>query len=488
MKYRSISLNGSYNYYFNLVKYNNYYKKSLEKLKQMNKKLAEAVEQYPDIYNENSRNQSYMIYKDKYTCVGAIIINPSKDGRNLQIELQLIEEKFSPKQEIIEFMEQLVESLKLYFYDKENLVINFNNNIDLSKANDKFKKLDEDSNIYIISNKNNYILIPKLVNEINTTEKELTNWGLYWRQYLKDKDLLYHFDEELINEIYNENISLEELFMKVETIIWEEIKSKKATRNITFSRNGDIFFTKLTNRFDNQINYEFFYNVMSNNFNLKISDNKRFINNTLEIDENSNYTRIKTKYLNIIDSKDNNHKTIDYTSPIIDNSSISVVIRINEQNEIEYCYIDFRTHKNDGRIKGLYALRISSQRYFDNFSLRFINRKGYKDKDFKEDIFKNDEKVFTSIIDENITIELIDELIRKIIPIVNNHANINNKQTISLKHENAISNMINEKVQAINYVKNIKGEIPLPKLQSNLEKFISENGKNKESNKMKVLK
>lgn len=87
-----------------------------------------------------------------------------------------------------------------------------------------------------------------------------------------------------------------------------------------------------------------------------------------------------------------------------------------------------------------------------------------------------------------IIIELIDELIRKVIPIVNNRAKSHKKHSISPTNETIISNLIDSEAQVINYIKQIKGEIPLPHLQENLEKFINEHDISKNYNKKRVLK
>ena len=181
--------------------------------------------------------------------------------------------------------------------------------------------------------------------------------------------------------------------------------------------------------------------------------------------------------------KKDNSKIINYTTPIIDNSSISIDMKLNSQDEIERCYIDFRTHKSNGKINGLYILRITPQKQHDKLKLKFISRKGNKQEDLKEE-----KELLSTTIEESLTLELIDELIRKIILIINNKARSYKKQSISLENENIIQNINNSQIQAINFIKQIKGEIPLPHLEEILEKFIDDNSKNKNDNKKKILK
>lgn len=491
MKYRNISLNGNKGWHYNLVKYNDEYKKYLVELRNMNEELADSVELCPKIYSELSEHQSYMIFQGEYRCVGAIKIGTSTDKKNLEIEVQLNEKHFTSQQEIIKVIEQLIESLKLYFFDKENIEINLINNIDLSKVNSyKYhqKVYDENLITYTCTNKKNNVLIPKLVEEVNRTEKYLTDWGQSWWQDIDDYELHYDFDSELISEIDKGSITLPELFSKVETLLWTSINSAKSSRSITFSRNGNVEFSKSSHYWKNGIDYEFTYNILSDNFHLKSIIRNGSKKESLDIDENSYFTNIKTNQLNVLHSKEGKRKRINYTSPVIDNSSIAIELWTDEQNEIESCYVDFRTHKNNGKINGLYALRIAPQRYYDKFSIRFISRKGDRYRDFSEEISKSDEELLSTIVDGKITIELINELIRKVIPIINNRANSYKKQSISTMNETIISNLTNSKTKAINFVKQIKGEIPLPHLQENLEKFIIEHDINKKDNKKRILK
>lgn len=482
MKYRSISLNGNKHRQYNLVKYNDDYKYYLKELRKMNKSLADLIEICPKIYSELSEHQSYMIFEGIYACVGAINIETSTDEKNLEIEVELNEKHFDSQGKIIMVIEQLIESLKLYFFDKENIEINLINDIDLSKFNpyEYQKKIyDEKLTTYICSNKLNNELIPKLVDEIISLKKNLTIQGQHWQQDLEEKELYYGIDDALMEEIYKGTITLPELFFKVKTLLWSSIDSAKSTMSTNFSRDGYIVFTKKSPDHLEGINYEFSYNILRDGFNLKID---RGLNNILEIDENSYFTNIKTNQLNILYLKEDGSKRIKYISQIVDKSSVSLELWINEQEEIERCYIDFQTHKGNGKINGLYALRIFSQ--YNQFTLKFISRKGNHSTDFASVLSSSDKELYSTIINGKITIELVNELIHKVIPIVNrkvtksnNHNN--NRQYIADVSNTIISNAMLDEVNAINLVKQIQGEILLPHLQENLEKFINEDDKRK---------
>ncbi len=487
MKFRSISLNedNSKNLdTYGLVKYTDerfkeYEKLYLDELEKLDKNLVGRVKLYPKVFREDGHKQCYMIVKNCYKCVGIVETGLTKIGKDLGVQIQLNEEYLSSEQ-MNNLIEQLVESLKLFFFDMENIEIWLHNDIDLSKINEyKYHKkvLESGLPIYICSNKKNNILIPKLVKEMNETEKCLTDWGQSWQQEIRETELNSDFDNQFIDEINKGIVTLPEIFYKVKTIYWTGIKSAKSTRNISFSRDGNINFIKKTGYYKEGIDYEFSYNILRDGFNMKHP--KRKGAGFLTIDENMYYTNIKTRQLNILESKENHRKRINYTSPVIDNSSVVIELWENDDNEIENCYVDFRTHKNNfsayksnGKINGMYALRIIPE--YDRFSIKFISRKGNRYYDFGNEVLESEEELFSTVVDGKLTIEFIDELIRKIIPIINMNATNNNRQTISDKHENIASNLIDAEKEAIDFVKQIKGEIPLPHLQKELENFVNE--------------
>lgn len=493
MRYRSISLNDNKKYQFSLIKYNEEYKKYLEELKRMNENLADSVEKCPTIYSELSDHQSYMIFSGESNCVGAIYIGTLTDEKNLEIKVQFIEEKFENKESIFAVLEQLVDTLGLYCFDKENVEIHLLNNIDLEKINKyKYKKnrLFENLTTYNTTNGYNNRLFSKLLNEMSEAEQNLVKWKQCWTQrfdFCGFNDYHYLFDEQLMQEYGDGTIPLSEIFYKAESVLWDDINSTKSKRSINFERNGQIHFTKSSKDFGKNT-YEFLYNILRDGFNLKKVDWRK--NASLEIDENNVWTRIKSDNLKVVNLKEEKIKKVQYKSPVVNNSSIVLELYINEQNEIERCYVDFRTHrnsrKNKGKINGIYALRILSK--YNICTLNFISRKGLRYNNFADELSEEDEQLYTTILNGNLTLELIDELIKKMIPIVNRKAFSKSKPIIATDNETIVSNACEMETEAINYVKQIKGEIPLPHLQENLEKFIEEYDIKKNNAKKMVLK
>lgn len=478
MRYKSITLNDNKELIkYSLVKYNEEYQTQLEEIKAMNKELADYVEKCPKIYSELSDHQSYMIFYGATNCVGVINIGTSTDEKDLEIKVQFIEEKFERKIRIVDALEQLINSLGMYCYERENIEIHLLNDIDLEKVNEyKYKKncLFENVTTYITSNKYNHRLFSALLNEIKETKRNLMDWKQNWGQKLviDEKNLQIPLDEPLVEEIENGTIPFEEIFYKIKNIVWYGINSTKSKRNIIFAQNGQIYFTKKQKGSDKN-NYEFLYNILRGGFEFKKTT---WIKNMgLEIDENRVWTKIKSDNLKVVFFKKDKIKIIQYKSPIVDNSSISLQVYKNEQDEIERCYVEFRTHKNrKHKINGLYDLRILSTSDNHSFGLEFISRKGSKYDVFNDELSKLDEPLFSTILNGNLTLEIIDELIKKMIPIINKHASCENKPMIAVDDASVASDAFETELEAINYIKQIRGEIPLPHLQENLDKFLQE--------------
>lgn len=459
MKYRSISLNGNKGRHYSLVKYNKWYQDYLIELSKMNKELAQLVLKYPSIYDEASNIQSYMIFQGEYNCVGAIIIDATKLEK-LEVKVQLNEKYFTSQQDVFEVVEQIVESLKIFFYDKKNIEINLLNDLDLSTIDcQNYHKEDSNLNIYNCFNEKNK-LIPKLIEEVISAEKKLTDWRQSWWQELENHELHYEFDRELINEIDNGTVTYPELFSKFKTLIWRNIASKNATRFIAFSRTGDIAFSKTLKK--DGSNYEFSYNVMKDGFKLRVNGED------LIVDDNKYFTNIRTRQVNILQGKENKRKFITYVSPIINNFSIAMDIWINESNEIEKCNIDFRTHKGNGKINGIYILRLNPSN-IDKCSIRFVSRKG--NIGFITNLFGIDE---VSKFEGKITFEMINEFVNKVISFINKKEGLIKNQIVFNEFD-----VVTQKKQIINFLKQLKDEIPLPILQERIDKIVSKNEQEK---------
>ena len=352
--------------------------------------------------------------------------------------------------------------MKIFFYDKKYVEFNLLNDIDLPMIDcQNYHKEYSNLNIYKCFNEKNN-LIPKLIEEVIATYKNLTDWGQSWWQDIENYELHYEFDREFISTIDNGTVIYPELLNKVKTVIWRDIKSRKSSRCIIFSREGYVKFYKDSKK--NGINYEFSYNVLSDGFKFKGNINGE----DLTINDNKYFTEIKTKQSKIVQTKENSLKYIDYVSPIIDNFSVSMNIWMNELNEIEKCNIFFKTHKGNGKINGMYILKLNPSN-MDKCLIKFIGRK--RNFDFTINLFEANE---ISKFEGKITIEMINEIVNKVIPIINKKEEFPKNQIIFEDLD-----ILTQEKQIINFLKQLKDEIPLPLLKERVEEFAfkSEQGK-----------
>ena len=72
--------------------------------------------------------------------------------------------------------------------------------------------------------------------------------------------------------------------------------------------------------------------------------------------------------------------------------------------------------------------------------------------------------------------------------LINQVSFVHQKQTINLDKVYNISYVMDIEKQIIDFIKQTKGEIPLPHLQENIEKFIESYDKDKVQNKKRILK
>ncbi len=465
MKYKSISLNGTDNYQYSLVKYEDKYEHILDPMEEIDDNLINLVKTCPKIYSVNSDHQAYMIVKGDDIGVGATYIGTSTDEKDLEVKLQLDESKFTNETEMYMLINQLVDSLGLYCYERENIYINLINKIDLSKYNGlKYNReyLLPNISTYICSNKKYNTLIPLILKEIRSCEDTLVSWKQTWWQEIQHtslENLHYLFDDDYLVDI---KIPLDEMFNKVDTVTWPNINSNTNEREIIFTMDGDVNFSKRPKK-DGTF-YKFKYNVRKDGFKLNTSD---FL-----LEDNDIYTKVRTSNEEIIKSKEKDIKTITYKSGVVDKSSIYAEVIFDNNDDIDKCYIDFRTHRNNGKTNGMYLIRINNKD--KNFSFSYRSRKG--------NICKYIDNIYYD--DERLSMDTLKNRIEFFIDVINSCYR-NGRQFISTNID--INDLVNTEKYVIEFMKQIKGEIPLPYLQEQIDKFILEYSKSKKDDKVKKL-
>lgn len=458
MKYKSISLNGTDRHQYSLVKYEDKYKSVLDSMEGIDDYLIDSVIACPVLYSVNSDHQAYMLVKDDDIGVGATYIGTSTDEKDLEVKLQLDKSKFTDETEMYMLINQLVDSLGLYCYERKNIYINLINKIDLSKYNGlKYNRKYLLPNIftYVCSNNKYNTLIPLLLKEIKGCEDTLVSWKQTWWQEiqhrtLEDFHLLFDNDDiEKSDEMFNKAVSF-------------SLVDYTQDRDITFDIDGNVRFSKKIKKNDSTC--EFTYNVRKDGFKLNTFD---FL-----LEDNQSHTKIITSNEEIISSKEKGTKKITYKSGVVDKSSIYAEVRLDNNDDIDKCYIDFRTHRNNGKINGMYLIRINNRD--KKFSFSYRTRKGNICK-YDDNIYYDDERLSMGTLKNRI------EFFRDAI----NRCYRNGRGAISSDID--ISDLVNTEKDVVSFMQRIMGEIPLPYLQEQIDKFILEYSKSKKDDKVKKL-
>ncbi len=469
MKYRSISLNSKSD--IGLVKYNEKYQEEYSYYFDVNDNnilMAEDIKNGKQLFKDK-QIQSYMLCHHD-NIIGGINIDTTK--KDLEVFLHLNPNNLYGPYKIAQIVNDLAVSLKQYFYDKENIILNVLNKEYLELDGVSKTLNNDDTYTYIFKNTHNNFLMPALVAEVTTCEENLTNWGEGWLQHLDmTKNLSRTYDNLLSESIQEGKVTYPELFSKFDKVVWQDINSNKATRTIIFHNNGDISYSKQNYKTRNQKNHKnctIDYNVLYNSFSLI----EKTYQDNLTIEHNPIFTEIKNNNLNMVINSGSKRSKINYTSDIVNNSSVAVELWCIE-GQIIGCYIDFRTHRDyKNKINGLYTLRIAPEKKYGQFSLKFISRKGYYGYDFSEKVAKEDEELYSTLLYDNITLELIEELVNKLIPVINKEAIHNNRPLISSDSAITVAEMKDLEDRVLNALNEIKDGIPLKHLEHILQTFI----------------
>ncbi len=467
MKYRSISLNSQSD--IGLVKYNEKYQEDYSYYFDVNDHnilMADDIKKGEQLFKDN-QIQSYMLCY-RYNLLGGVSIDTSK--KDLEVRLHLNPNNPYGPNKIAMIVNDLATSLKQYFYDKENVILNILNKEDLELDSDSKNLNDDGTFTYIFKNARNNILVPALVEEVTTCEENLTNWGEGWFQHLDmNQNLSKTYDNLLKESIQDGTVTYPELFSKFDKIVWQDINSNNATRNIIFYQNGDISYSKQNYKTRNRKNYKnctIDYNVLADRFTLVEHGHLE----NFKIEHNPIFTEIQNNNLKIVINPDRSR--INYISDIVNNSSIAIELWCKE-GKLTNCYIDFRTHKNyKNKINGLYRLRIAPDKNYGQFSLKFVSRKDYYGYDFSEKIIKEDEELYTTLFYGDITLDLIGELVNKLIPIINKEAVHNNKPLIALDNAISIQTIKELDNRVLELLSEVKDGVPLKHLENILQTFI----------------
>lgn len=228
-----------------------------------------------------------------------------------------------------------------------------------------------------------------------------------------------------------------------------------------FNSNGRISLYKTK---DHNQKYRVRYSLLTDFLKLTSESNSEI---KVDIDSNSFFTSIVlNNYKIIIDNKANS-KEINYFS---DDKKISIQIVLNNEDKIEKCYIDFRTFKESTqKVNGVFALRLYPK--YNERTLRILYRSGMVSFDLLENILKKDIELYDLLINQELTVQCINNLIIRMIPLLNELAEKYNRPTIkdNLEDKFDLNKPAND---VVSYLTDIKDEIPSSHLQMLIQNII----------------
>lgn len=497
MKYRNISLrNGKYCDSYGFLKYDDSYKEMLDKCN-ISDETKNVIKIYSNMMDIDSQHQAYMVTFSDTSCIGGIIIDQKPlDNETILVEIEFDENTYEYENDISKLLNNIIESLKIYFYDKKTIDVKIKNNCDMSKLyyDGSYYQKSPYSKVYVFNNDGYNRLIPALIKEIKGTEQNLLAWKQNWTQDIRDTEygmyLFDHFfDKEMIDRLKSGTLPIDEMFYKINKIEFNDIRSKNNERYIEFNSDGKIKLKKRSKNYIDGKYYSYDYNVCSSWF---IFNDYSSLHKNIIVHDNGLWTEIRlADNINMKYFKDKGERLYTYIGPNINNSSVKVEIRTDINNNIKKCYVDFRTHKNGrkGKVNGTYALRIRKET--NCYKLNFLSRSGDRYWSIFESLNELDSNLYSQTIHDDLTPELLDKLIIMLIEVVNRDANKIDRKNTYCPSEKIVSNMFNTYPYAINYLKELKGEIPLPHLSDIVEQFIKRQDyiiKNEDNNKIKQLK
>ena len=119
MKYRNISLrNGKYCDSYGFLKYDDSYKEMLDKCN-ISDETKNVIKIYSDMMDIDSQHQAYMVTFSDTSCIGGIIIDQKPlDNETILVEIEFDENTYEYENDISKLLNNIIESLKIYFYDK----------------------------------------------------------------------------------------------------------------------------------------------------------------------------------------------------------------------------------------------------------------------------------------------------------------------------------------------------------------------------------
>lgn len=419
MKYQSVNLKGNSKYKF--IKYSAKYEKQLNQNNNFNSFLVRAVKECPYIYSEESEHQAYMIF-DGSMLIGLIYIGTSCDEQNLEIELELSEDKCS-KDSIPNIVDDIIDSLGYFFYAKKAIQINLLNGYQLDPNKYCKERISENTTFYIINNKY-YPYMLNLLNEMASLESALKDKSEVYTVMCEQDG--YIIDKKMYLDYRSGNISLNHLFTCLNKVIFN-VDRQRYTKKASFINNGTIVYKK-----ESKERYAYFTDVVEYGINSKefsvISINNKAKIGFLETECNRD---ISVNGDTLHYDKENNTKLYKFNRILNYNAKLTGELKLDSNERLISCYIDIYCFKDSTmKINGIYMLRIDNNRNM----ILLTSRKGNKkviDKAFDKQI----------IMGESISLNMLEDIIKRMLKSINMDANISLNELFTM--ENSVNKALN---------------------------------------------
>ena len=343
----------------------------------------------------------------------------------------------------------------------------------------------------------NVDVVIKIQNEMKDAEKYLLNWGINWREEYQNASLPEEFfwvgeynqsvgqKSEDMAKVNLETVSSEnkgiplkrftwhdEFITKfgklakrnyscnVPTIVWKDINTKKSSREIEFNNDGSVLFIK---QGKNNSNFVAGYNVISPNVAIKINGNNEEF--TYELENNVDITISNEEFAVRKDLKANKKtftvKDTDYNFK--NNIEYQVTI---ENNRVTKLLAIVNILKDNGKAKGRYVFKIQEDKNgFTRFRANYYTRKGTRIELPTTTPNANQIRTLFNNHEEN------DKIMTSFKKYVRNTAF--ERVKIDINRTNLTEEAFEEKENnAINQLRDIKGEIPLTGLSDRLNNLV----------------
>lgn len=127
---------------YHLVKYSLWFNNLLDNLEKKNSLFMSYIKKWPTYMDINSEMQSYMIMDNYHNCLGGTFMYPSTANKTDMTVNILLDNNKLTEEDSCHLVKQFIDFLGSQYADKEKIIIDLYNDIDLSKYdNSNFRRL-----------------------------------------------------------------------------------------------------------------------------------------------------------------------------------------------------------------------------------------------------------------------------------------------------------------------------------------------------------